>query len=96
MVDLKFAVQFPARAIWLFFPVPRPAVGPTQFPVEGYLRLFVRMLNGRSMRLTTHFRLLPASRMSGAIPLLPHMSPLCAQRHDYTYCTVTLKNTEAV
>lgn len=53
LVDLKIAVQFPARARWLYFAVPRPDVGPTQFPVEGYPRLFVRRLNGRGVRLTT-------------------------------------------
>jgi hypothetical protein len=37
---------------------------------EEYLRLFPRGENGRTVKLTTHFHLMPRLRMSGAI--LPH------------------------
>ena len=43
---------------------------PLSLLFEEYLRLFPRGENGRTVKMTTHFHLMPRLRMSGAIP--PH------------------------
>jgi len=40
-------------------------------------------IGGQCLRLTTHVHLVPRLRMSGAIPLLPHIPSWCGQRRVY-------------
>jgi len=48
----------------------RPAMWPTQPPVQWARRFFLE-INDLGMRLTTQFQLVLKLRMSGDIPLLP-------------------------
>jgi len=54
-----------------FLHLSRPALGPTQPPVQWVLGLAQGVKSCRVMTLTPHPLLVPWSRKSGAIPLLP-------------------------
>ena len=54
-----------------FPPLSRPALGPTQPPVQWIPRSFPEVKSGRGVTLTPHPLLVPWSRKSRAIPLLP-------------------------
>jgi hypothetical protein len=57
----------------VFSPVSRPAFeAPPSLLTSGYQGLFPRGLSGRSVKLTTHFHLLPTFQKYGAIPPLPN------------------------
>ena len=54
-----------------FLHLSRPALGPTQLSVQWVPRLSRGVKSGRGVRLTHHPLLVPWSRKSRAIPLLP-------------------------
>jgi hypothetical protein len=59
----------PRRGKILLSKMSRPVLGRAQPPV-----LFVLGKVAKGMKLTTHVHLVPRLRMSGAVPLLPHMA----------------------
>jgi len=67
----KMAEYFPDRPrIFLFTKTYRLALGPTPPPVQCVLG-FLDGINGRSVKLTTHVRLVPRLSIEGVILLLP-------------------------
>jgi hypothetical protein len=57
--------------IFLFTTASRTALGPTQPPIQWVRGALSLAVNGRGVKLTTHFHLVRGQRMSGAIPPLP-------------------------
>jgi hypothetical protein len=60
--------------IFLFTTVFRPALDPTQPRIQWIAEAFFLGVKRPGVKLTTHFHLVPMSRMRGAIILLPYTS----------------------
>jgi hypothetical protein len=66
------AVTFPVRAQYFPFTiVSRTSCSPSSLLSNGYRGLYPRKKNGWDVKLTTHFYLLPRSRMAEYISTLP-------------------------
>jgi hypothetical protein len=57
--------------IFLLTIASRPALGPTQLPIQWVPGTLPRGQSGRGVMMTTHLHLVQRSRMRGAIPPLP-------------------------
>jgi len=70
----------------------RPALGPTQPPVTMRTGSFLGVKSGRGVRLTPHPLLVPWSRKSRAIPLLPiwAVRPVQSLRAHFTTAPTTI------
>jgi len=59
---------------FLFATASRPALGPTQPPIQRAAGILPPGQSDRSVKVTTHLYLMMRLRIHGAIPPLPHMS----------------------
>jgi hypothetical protein len=57
--------------MFLFTTASRPALKPTQPPIQWIPEVFPWWQTGRGVKLTTQFHVVPRSRMSGSTPPLP-------------------------
>jgi hypothetical protein len=75
-------VQFPTGARIFLITASKPALGPTQPPIQ-----WIPGAPSLGVKLTTHLHLVQRSRMRGAIPPLPNTSPCSAQLKYRDYFT---------
>jgi len=89
--DVTGTLLVPLWGLLLALAVSRPALGPTQPPIQWVPGILSRGYSGRGVKLTTHLHLVLRLRMRGAIPPLPHMSQclmawcLVKHRDNFTF-----------